>query len=83
MQIWLVVLIGLAGGVAVGLQSPMAGAVGQRLGGIASSFIIHLSGMVFSGLFLILRGGEKIIVAGPVTIRQRPLLLAFARGKHV
>jgi len=34
--------------------------MGQRVGGIASSFIIHLSGAIFSGLFLFLRGGEKI-----------------------
>ena len=60
MQIWLVILIGLIGGVAVGLQTPIAGAMGQRVGGIASSFIIHVSGAIFSGLFLLLRGGEKI-----------------------
>ncbi len=60
MQIWLVILIGLLGGVAVGLQTPMAGAMGQRVGGVASSFIIHLSGAIFSGPFLFLRGGENI-----------------------
>jgi transporter family-2 protein len=60
MQIWLVFLIGILGGVAVGLQSPMAGAIGQRLGGVASSFIVHVSGAIFSGLFLFIRGGEKI-----------------------
>jgi transporter family-2 protein len=60
MQIWLVILIGLLGGVAVGLQSPISGAMGQRVGGIAGSFIIHVSGAIFSGLFLFLRGGEKI-----------------------
>ena len=60
MHIWLVILIGLLGGVAVGLQSPISGAMGQRVGGIASSFIIHVSGAIFSGLLLFLRGGEKI-----------------------
>jgi transporter family-2 protein len=60
MQIWLIILIGLIGGVSVGLQTPIAGAMGQRVGGIASSFIIHVSGAIFSGLFLFLRGGEKI-----------------------
>ena len=60
MPIWAVILIGLLGGVAVGLQSPIAGAMGQRVGGIASSLIIHVSGAVFSGVFLLLRGGEKI-----------------------
>jgi len=60
MQFWLVILFGLIGGAAVGMQGPIAGAMGQRVGGIASSFIIHVSGAIFSGLFLFLRGGEKI-----------------------
>lgn len=60
MDTWLVVVIGLIGGAAVGLQSPLAGSMAQRVGGTASSFIVHLSGAVFSGIFLILRGGEKI-----------------------
>jgi bacterial/archaeal transporter family-2 protein len=60
MQIWLVILIGLIGGAAVGLQSPIAGAMGQRIGGIAGSLIIHVSGAIFSALFLFVRGGEKI-----------------------
>ena len=32
-----VVLIGLIGGISVGIQSPIAGAFGQRLGGTAGS----------------------------------------------
>ena len=56
----LIVLIGLIGGIAVGIQSPIAGAMGQRVGGTASSFIVHLSGAVLSGMLLFLRGGEKI-----------------------
>lgn len=60
MDNWLVILIGLMGGAAVGLQSPLAGSMAQRVGGTASSLIIHLSGAVFSGIFLILRGGERI-----------------------
>lgn len=57
---WWVILIGLLGGVAVGLQAPLAGAMGQRVGGTAGSFIIHISGAVFSGLWLLVRGGERI-----------------------
>ncbi len=60
MGYWLVILIGLLGGVAVGIQSPIAGAIGKRLGGTASSFIIHLSGAIFSGVLLVLEGGENI-----------------------
>jgi transporter family-2 protein len=56
----LVVLIGLCGGFAVGIQSPIAGSMGQRIGGTASSFIVHLSGAIFSGLLLFANGGEKI-----------------------
>jgi len=60
MSYWLVILIGLVGGVAVGVQSPIAGVMGLRVGGTASSFIIHFGGMIFSGLLLFSRGGEKI-----------------------
>jgi bacterial/archaeal transporter family-2 protein len=56
----LIILIGLIAGAAVGVQSPIAGAMGQRVGGLASSFIVHLSGMLFSLVFLFFRGGEKI-----------------------
>lgn len=53
-------LIGMLGGVAVGIQSPIAGAMGQRVGGTAASFIVHVSGAIFSGLLLLARGGENI-----------------------
>ncbi len=56
----LVVLIGLVGGVAIGIQSPIGGAMGQRVGATASSFIVHFSGMALSGLLLFVRGGERI-----------------------
>jgi bacterial/archaeal transporter family-2 protein len=56
----LIILIGLLGGVAVGVQSPIAGAMGQKVGGTASSFIIHVSGAICSGVLLLLNGGEKI-----------------------
>ncbi len=55
-----VVLIGLLGGAAVGLQSPLAGAISQRLGGTAGSFFVHLSGTIFSAALLLLRGGENL-----------------------
>ncbi len=55
-----VILLGLLGGVAVGLQSPVAGAMSQRVGGIASSFIVHVGGAFISGALLLLRGGERI-----------------------
>ena len=39
-----VVLIGLISGVAVGLQSPLASMITQRLGMLESIFIIHIGG---------------------------------------
>ncbi len=55
-----IVLIGLIGGAAVGLQSPLAGAISQRLGGTAGSFFVHLSGTIFSAALLLLRRGENL-----------------------
>jgi transporter family-2 protein len=54
------VLIGLLGGAAVGIQSPIAGAMGQKIGGTASSVVVHLSGLIFSVALLLIRGGERI-----------------------
>jgi bacterial/archaeal transporter family-2 protein len=56
----IVMFVGLIGGAAVGIQSPIAGAIGQKVGGTAGSFIVHISGMVLSGLLLLVRGGERI-----------------------
>ncbi len=55
-----VALVGILGGVAVGIQSPIAGAMGQKIGGTASSLIVHLSGAILSALLLWFRGGERI-----------------------
>lgn len=57
---WLVIVIGLIGGAAVGLQAPLAGAMAQRVGGTASSLIMHMSGAFFSAVILFIRGGERI-----------------------
>lgn len=56
----LTLFLGLLGGVAVGIQGPIAGAMSQRVGGTASSFVVHVSGAILSGLLLALRGGEMI-----------------------
>ena len=56
----LVIAIGLLGGFAVGIQVPIAGAMGQKLGSTASSFIVHAGGAVLSGLLLFVRGGENM-----------------------
>ncbi len=54
------ILVGIIGGIAVGTQSPIAGGMSQRVGGASSSFIIHLSGALLSGVLLLARGGEQI-----------------------
>lgn len=55
-----IVAIGLLGGVAVGTQAPIAGAMAQRVGGASSSLIVHLGGSVASAILLLVRGGENI-----------------------
>ena len=56
--IFLIILIGLVGGVAVGLQSPMASMITQRLGLFESVFIIHLGGALIALIPLILYGSR-------------------------
>ena len=56
--ILLIILIGLAGGVAVGLQSPMASMITQRLGLFESVFIVHLGGALIAMIPLILYGSR-------------------------
>ena len=57
--ILLIILIGLAGGVAVGLQSPMASILSQRLGVFESVFIVHFGGALIA-LFPLLIYGSKL-----------------------
>ena len=60
LSILLTVLIGVLGGVAVGLQGPIAAQMSRRVGSAASSFVVHVSGAFLSGALLLLRGGEDI-----------------------
>src|SRR5512144_2031876 len=59
-SILLILLIGLAGGAAVGLQSPMASMITQRLGIFESVFIVHLGGAIIALLPLLFYGGGKL-----------------------
>lgn len=55
----LVLIVGLAGGIAVGLQAPLASLMSGRLGTLESVFIVHLGGAVLAGLpLLVMRGGN-------------------------
>lgn len=59
-SILLIILIGLAGGIAVGLQSPMASVLTQRLGIFESVFIVHVGGAVIALIPLLFYGGGKL-----------------------
>ena len=59
-SILLIILIGLAGGVAVGLQSPMASMITQRLGIFESVFIVHIGGALIALIPLLIYGGGKL-----------------------
>ena len=56
----LIILIGLAGGAAVGLQSPLASMISQRLGTFESVFIVHIGGALIALVPLLLLGGGKL-----------------------
>ena len=54
----LIILIGLAGGVAVGLQSPISSMITQRLGIFESVFIVHIGGAIIALLPLVIYGSK-------------------------
>ncbi len=60
LEIIVTAIVGVIGGLSVGMQGAIAGAMSERVGGTASSFIIHVSGAFLSGLLLFARGGEHI-----------------------
>jgi transporter family-2 protein len=57
-SIILIILIGLAGGIAVGLQSPMASMLTQRLGLFESVFIVHIGGAVIALIPMLIYGSK-------------------------
>lgn len=59
-SILLIIGIGLIGGIAVGLQGPMASLITQRLGIFESVFIVHLGGMLIALIPLIVYSGGKL-----------------------
>ena len=59
-SILLIVLIGLAGGIAVGMQGPLASILTQRMGPFESSFIVHAGGALISIVPLLIIGGGKL-----------------------
>jgi transporter family-2 protein len=72
-----VIVIGLIGGIAVGLQVPVSGAISQKLGPIATSLIIHIGGAILSAILLIFVGGVNL---REVDQLPKPFLLAGISG---
>lgn len=59
-SILVVMVVALAGGVAVGLQGPLTSLMSQRLGTLESVFIVHLGGTLLAGLLLLAVGGGDL-----------------------
>jgi transporter family-2 protein len=59
-SVLLIILIGMAGGVAVGLQSPMASMITQRLGIFESVFIVHIGGALIALIPILFYSGGKL-----------------------
>ena len=59
-SVLIIILIGLAGGIAVGLQSPMASMITQRLGMFESVFIVHVGGAILALIPILYFGGGKL-----------------------
>src|SRR5512145_1328707 len=59
-SIIVIILIGLAGGVAVGIQAPLSSMISQRLGVLESAFIVHLGGAIVALIPLLIYGGGKL-----------------------
>lgn len=57
-SIIIIILVGLAGGVAVGLQSPLASLISQRLGVFESVFIVHLGGALIVLIPMLVYGSK-------------------------
>lgn len=53
-------IIGLAGGIAIGMQAPLAAMISQRLGIMESVLIVHMGGAIAAGAALILMGGGRL-----------------------
>jgi len=59
-SIIVIILIGLAGGIAVGIQAPLSSMISQRLGILESIFIVHLGGALVVLIPLLIYGGGKL-----------------------
>lgn len=72
-----VIVVGLIGGIAVGLQGPMSGVISARIGPLAASLIIHTGGAILSAALLLFAGGIRLSEVGSL---PRPYLFTGAFG---
>ena len=56
----IVILFGLIGGIAVGLQGPLASLMSQKLGTLESVFYIHIGGALVALVPLLFYGGRNL-----------------------
>ena len=56
--IFFIILIGLAGGMAIGIQGPLSSVITQRLGSLESVFIIHAGGALAALMPMIVVGSR-------------------------
>jgi bacterial/archaeal transporter family-2 protein len=54
----IIIIIGVMGGVAIGVQSPLASMISQRLGVLESVFIVHLGGALVALVPLLIFGSK-------------------------
>ena len=54
----LIILVGLVGGIAVGLQGPLASMLSQKLGILESVFIVHLGGFLIALIPMLFIGSK-------------------------
>ena len=57
-SVFLIILIGLAGGLAVGLQGPLASMLTQKMGVLESVFIVHLGGALIALIPMFILGSR-------------------------
>jgi transporter family-2 protein len=58
--LFVAIIFGLAGGAAAALQSPLTSLMSQRVGTMASVFVVHLGGALLAGMVLLALGGERL-----------------------
>ena len=57
-SIFIIITVGLVGGIAIGLQSPMSSLIAQKLGLFESVFIVHLGGALIAIIPLLIYGSK-------------------------